>query len=90
MQNYVIELEIKNCGIEKMTTHLVTASDETEAMQKALLLELHNELGCGAEWDDDDDTSGRIWDFDQEWVYTVYKVTLVESDEDYAVLKKYL
>jgi hypothetical protein len=90
MQNYIIELELQSGGIEKTTTKLVTAANKEDAEREALLSELHNFLGDGAEWDDDDENSGRIWDFYQEWVYTVDKVTLIESEEDYTVLKKYL
>jgi len=89
-QHYIIELELQTCGVEKTTTKIVTAADETEAIQSALLSELHNELGNGAEWDLDNEESGRIWDFDLQWVYTANKVTAIESEEEYAILKKYL
>ena len=90
MQNYIVELEIQTGGVEKTTTKLVTAANKEEAERKALLSELHNDLGDGAEWDDDDENSGLMWDFNQEWIYTVSKLTQIESEEDYAILKKYL
>ena len=90
MKKYIVELELQSGGVEKTTTKIVTAANESEAKREALLSEIHNDLGSGAEWDNDDEESGRIWDFYQEWVYTVDKVTLIESEEHYAILKKYL
>lgn len=87
---YIVELELQTGDVEKTTTKLVIAENEQEAGKDALLSEIHNTLGDGAEWDEEDEDSGRIWDFDEQWVYTVYKVTLIESEEEYKILAKYL
>ena len=60
---------------------------------EALLNEIHNAIGNGAEWDEDDEgepTYEKILDFNGEWVYTVYKVTHIESEEEHKILEKYL
>ena len=90
---YIVDLELTNGGVEKVATRLVSAKDETEACMEALLNELHNAIGNGAEWDEDDEgepTYEKILDFNGEWVYTVYKVTHIESEEEYKILEKYL
>jgi hypothetical protein len=87
---YIVELELQTGDVEKTTTKLVIAENEQEAGKVALLSEIHNALGDGAEWDEEDEDSGRIWDFNEEWIYTVYKVTLIESEEEYQILAKYL
>jgi len=87
---YIVELELQTGDVEKTTTKLVIAENEQEAGKEALLGEIHNALGDGAEWDEEDEDSGRIWDFNEEWIYTVYKVTLIESEEEYQILAKYL
>jgi hypothetical protein len=89
---YIVELELRCGEIEKTTTKLVSAINEAEAGKDALLSEIHYSVGDGAEWEEDDDGEplyDRMWDANNEWVYTVYKVTLVEEG-DFDVLKKYL
>jgi hypothetical protein len=93
MKHYVVELELQTMGIEKSVTIVVSAKDEKEAGMEALLNEIHNPIGLGAEWDEDDEdepTYERITDFYGQWVYTVYSIKEVESSEDLDILSKYI
>jgi hypothetical protein len=93
MKHYVVDLELQTMGIEKSVTRLVSAKNEQEAGMEALLNEIHNSIGNGAEWDEDDEdepTYERITDFDGQWVYTVYSIKEIESPEELKILSRYL
>ena len=87
MNTYIVELELTNGCVEKDSICLVDARTAKQAGKTALLNEIHNQLGNGAEWEDK--SYDRISDYDGEWTYTVYAVTLVDP-ADLKTIRKYI
>ncbi len=83
---YIVKLKIVCGEVEKYTVHVVTADDEQDARNKALLGEVHNSIGDGAYIDED---STEMDDFNGEYLYRVYSVDQIDL-YTYLILKKHL
>jgi hypothetical protein len=83
MAMHVVLIKIKSGSYESTRMSLVNAVDKKEAGQIALLGECHNQIGDGAEWEDD-----IISDLNGDCLYSVVACKEVPENE-VGILKKY-
>lgn len=83
--NYIVSLKTLRGEVESYSHHLVVASNNEEAVYKAFENQAYSNIdGDNARVED-----GSLWDLGDEICRTPYEIAQV-TDEEYAVLKKYL